>query len=121
MSKGLKQFLTIIITFFATLVLAYFAAYGYVCWFDYGSDVLWGNEIFLGDGTYSVMNTLSDSDIAAADSILSEAGIPYRLGERDAIVLVRGIDEEKAIHALVDSGYDFECQVNDYILRLKPL
>ena len=32
----------------------------------------------------------------------AEAGIPYRLGDCDAIVLVRGIDEEKAIRALVD-------------------
>lgn len=121
MSKGLKQFLTIVITFIATLVLAYLAWWGYMVWFDYGCDALRGNEIFLGDGTYSVMDTLSNSDIAAADRILSEAGIPYKLGERDAIVLVRGIDEEKAIHALVDSGYDFECEINDHILKSKPL
>lgn len=115
MNRTLKQSLTIIITFLATLVLAFLAWWGYMVWFDYGYDVLWGNEIFLGDGTYSVMDTLSDSDIAAADRILSEAGIPYKLGERDAIVLVRGIDEKNAIHALVDSGYDFECAINDHI------
>lgn len=115
MSKGLKQFLTIVITFFATLLLVFAAVYCYVRWFDYGSDILLGNDVEVVGAAngFTVIDTLSDSDLAAADSILSGAGISYRLGVRNALVLVRGCDEKKAVQALVNSGYDFEGSINN--------
>ena len=111
MSKGLKRFLTIVITFFATLLLAAGAVYAYVLWFDYNCDILIGNDVDVTGASgsrFSFIDTLSDTDLAAADSILSGAGISYQLGGRNALVLVRGCDEKKAVQALVNSGYDFE-------------
>ena len=114
MSKGLKQSLTIFITFIAMLVLAVVSLYVYLAWFTTECSVLYTGEeadIVHGDQVVSYMTPLLQSDIDAACKILSDNNIKYEIPATKYAVQVRYIDEKRASAALLNSNYEFDGQV----------